>query len=109
VNGDTEVQVTRDSASVRACAGCIPTSIARTTIRRVTISRGREQSPNRTLVLSLLGAGAGAALSVRLGRCTDGPCPGALFAIPAAIVGSLAGTFVGLHLKSERWVAAVLP
>lgn len=103
------VQVNHDSASVRACAACGTDAIARSMIRQVAVSRGREQSANRTLVLSLLGAGAGVVLAVRLGQCTDGPCPGALLAIPAAIAGSVTGTLIGLHIKSDRWESARLP
>jgi hypothetical protein len=103
------VLITHDSASVRTCDGCVPVVVARTMIRRLDVSRDRKDSENRNLLLSLLGGGAGAALTIRFGRCTEGPCAADLLAVPAAIVGSIAGTIIGQHIKSDRWEPAILP
>jgi hypothetical protein len=103
------VHVDGDSVSIRACSACVANVVARRLIRRIAVSHGRAQSDDRTIVLSLLGAGGGAALALRFGRCGEGPCAGALLAVPAAILGSVAGRLVGLRVKTEQWESAVLP
>jgi hypothetical protein len=70
----------------------------------------------RVLVGGVLGAVAGVALVVHdVHRCENGPPPndmcglGAVFALPAAMVGFSVGAIVGALLPTERWHAVELP
>jgi hypothetical protein len=103
------VASTRDSVILDSGVGAHHSFYSRHDVVAVSLSRGRETSIPRTLVATGLGALAGAAISLRFGRCRDGPCAGALLAVPSAIAGSIVAGVLARQTAPERWITATLP
>jgi hypothetical protein len=102
------VALSRDSVFILRCQACQRDAIARSDIRGVEVSRGREESPLRVMAFGVVGAGVGALVGAKsVGHCTDGPC--GILILPAAAAGSVLGSIVGLHFKVEHWIPTRLP